>query len=59
MWQQLGLFSCNTHTSQYPQSTTKGTRISVLKIAKIGVNFREILRSVKVEKRVLFLSENL
>ena len=42
----------------YPYSTMKGTRISILKIAKIGVNIREICKSVKVEKRVLFLSEN-
>ena len=42
---------------RYPLSTVKGTCISVLKIAKIEVNVREICRSVKVEKRVPFLSE--
>ena len=43
---------------RYPHSTTKGTRISVLKIANIGVNIREIRRSLKVGKRVPFLTEN-
>ena len=42
---------------RYPHSSTKGTRISVLKFAKIGVNISKICRSVKLKKRVLFLSE--
>ena len=43
---------------RYPHSITKETRISVLKIANIGDNIRDIRRSVKLGKRVLFLSEN-
>ena len=43
---------------QYPHSTIKGTHISVLKIVKIGVHFREIRISVKEEKMVLSLSEH-
>ena len=47
------------HISPLTHSTLKGTRISVLKSAKIGVNIREIRWSVKVEKKgVFFLSEN-
>ena len=40
--------------SRYPHSTIKRTRNIILKVAKIGVHIKEIRRSVKVEKRVLF-----
>ena len=43
---------------RYSYSSAKGTRISVLESAKIGINIRDIRRSVKLEeKKVLFLSE--
>ena len=41
-----------------PHSITKETCISFLKIAKIGINIKELRRTLKVEKRVLFLFDN-
>ena len=52
-WQAPLVISLGT-----PHSSTKGTRISVLKLAKIGVTIREIRRSVKLFKNVLLMSEN-
>ena len=51
-----GVYVC-TYIPGTPTLLPKG-RISVLKIANIGVNIREIRRSLKVGKRVPFLTEN-